>query len=45
MSGGSDNVKHPVEVTAKPPLVPASFNKLDQAKFSQEVQVALDSPD
>src|SRR5437660_6624769 len=42
MSGGLDDMKHPVEVTAKPPLVPASFYKLDEAKLLQKVQVALD---
>src|SRR3954454_21848111 len=45
MSGGLDNMKHAVEVTAKPALVPASFNKLNQPQFTQEMQVALDCPD
>jgi hypothetical protein len=43
MSGGCDNMKHSVEITAKPALVAPPLNKLNQAKLTQEVQVALNS--
>ncbi len=45
MSGGLGDVEHPVEVAAKPALVPAPLDKLDQAKRPEEVQVSLDGAD
>ena len=38
-------MKHPVEVAAKPALVPAPLDKLDQAKRPEQVQVSLDGAD
>jgi hypothetical protein len=45
MSGGLGDVKHPVEVTAKPALVPPAFYKLDPATVGQKVHMPLDCPD
>ena len=38
-------MKHPVEVAAKPPLVPAAIHELNEPELLERVEVPLDSPD